>query len=60
MKTMSDNLTPIYGTLTCRSKFKPLTKEEERQCKFNNSFPSVNENRWIAKLTGSKKKNVPS
>nr|DAI71409.1 MAG TPA: Protein of unknown function (DUF2737) [Caudoviricetes sp.] len=54
---MSDNLTSIYGTLTCRSKFKPLTKEEEeRQCKFNNSFPSVNENRWIAKLTGSKKK----
>lgn len=54
---MSDNLTPIYGTLTCRSKFKPLTKEEEeRQCKFNNSFPSVNENRWVAKLTGSKKK----
>ena len=44
---MSDNLTSIYGT---------LTKEEERQCKFNNSFPSVNENRWIAKLTGSKKK----
>lgn len=56
MKTMSDNLTSIYGTLTCRSKFKPLTKEEERQYKFNNSFPSVNENRWIAKLTGGKKK----
>lgn len=52
---MSENTTLIYGTLTCRSKFKPLIKEE-RQCKFNNSFPSVNENRWIAKLTGSKKK----
>lgn len=38
MIIMSDNLTSIYGTLTCRSKFKPLTKEEERQCKFNNSL----------------------
>ncbi|HFW5086730.1 TPA: DUF2737 family protein [Salmonella enterica subsp. enterica serovar Javiana] len=56
MKTISDNTTLIYGTLTCRSKFKPLTPEEERQCKFNNSFPSVNENRWIDKLNKGKKK----
>lgn len=52
---MSDN-PAIHTTLTCRSKFKPLTPDEERACKFNNSFPSVNENSWVSKLVGSKRK----
>ncbi|AIB07085.1 hypothetical protein ST9NA_082 [Salmonella phage 9NA] len=53
---MSSDNPAVHTTLTCKSKFIRLTPDEERAYKYRNSFPSVNENRWIAKLMESKRK----
>lgn len=47
--TMSEN-NPNYGTIQCKSKFIRLTADEEKACKGRNSFPSVNENKWVNKF----------
>ena len=47
---MSNELPATYGTLTCRSKFKALNETDEKACKLRNSFPSVNENKWVNKF----------
>lgn len=47
---------PNYGTIQCKSKFIRLTVDEEKACKGRNSFPSVNENKWVDKfIKGGKK-----
>lgn len=46
----------VYGTLTCRSTFKALTTDEIKACKNRNSFPSVNENKWVSKFIKGDKK----
>lgn len=52
---MSDH-NAVHLTITCRSKFKRLSADEEKACKFNNSFPSVNENKWLNKFIKGDKK----
>lgn len=52
---MSEN-NPNYGTIQCKSKFIRLTTDEEKACKGRNSFPSVNENKWINKFIKDGKK----
>lgn len=47
---------PNYGTIQCKSKFIRLTVDEEKACKGRNSFPSVNENKWINKFIKDGKK----
>lgn len=49
-------MSEVNVTLTCKSKFIRLTPDEEKACKFNNSFPSVNENRWLDKMIKGEKK----
>jgi hypothetical protein len=53
---MSSENSKIQPTLTCRSKFIRLSPDEEKACKFRNSFPSVNENKWVNKFIKGEKK----
>lgn len=53
---MSSDNPAVHTTLTCKSKFIRLTPDEERVCKYRNSFPSVNENKWVNKFIKGEKK----